>query len=180
MHLCNQNYAMKADEKSNLICRERCKHSLSITSHTAPNGGKNQYDFFHLWKKKTLLPFWLVMQYFERVRKIVRPMGLLLIKEKRFWICEFALSKSRYFFYTKDYAMQICIILQPPSTWQEWMFSLQEYSRYSCYELGLFVLAGPSSFCIYFSSTVNHNVPPDSKDLPEQTGWRKYVSLKRD
>ena len=43
-----------------------------------------------------------------------------ILKKKRITlvICELAISKSQYFFNTLDYAMQICIILQPPSTWQ--------------------------------------------------------------
>ena len=46
-------------------------------------------------------------------------MGLLFIKENDFYsVREFTLSKSQYFFNTLDYAMQICIILQPPA-WQE-------------------------------------------------------------
>ena len=40
-------------------------------------------------------------------------------REDFYSVREFALSEFQYFSITLDYAMQICIILQPPSAWQE-------------------------------------------------------------
>ena len=48
MQLCYQNYSLNTDGKFNFTCRVRCKYSPSITSHVAPKGWKNRYDFSHL------------------------------------------------------------------------------------------------------------------------------------
>ena len=44
--------------------------------------------------------------------------------------------------------------------------------------LGLSVLTDP--FCIYSYFKEIPDVPPNPNDFPEQTGWRKYISIKRD
>ena len=44
--------------------------------------------------------------------------------------------------------------------------------------LGLSVLTDP--FCIHFYFKEIPDVPPNPNDFPEQTGWRKYISIKRD
>ena len=54
----------------------------------------------------------------ERREKPMQFFSILKKKRITLVICELAISKSQYFFNTLDYAMQICIILQPPSTWQ--------------------------------------------------------------
>ena len=46
--------------------------------------------------------------------------------------------------------------------------------------LGLSVLTDPWTFCISFLFKEIPDVPPNPNDFPEQTGWRKYISIKRD
>ena len=53
--------------------------------------------------------------------------------------------------------------------------------EYSCYELGLSVVTGPLIFCIYFFYFKEiPDAPPNPNAFPEQAGWRKYISIKRD
>ena len=54
------------------------------------------------------------------------------------------------------------------------------YDRYSCYVLGLSVLTDPLNFFFSFYNKKNPDVPPNPNDFPEQIGWRKYISIKRD
>lgn len=41
-------------------------------------------------------------------------------------------------------------------------------------------LAGSQAVHLYYKPSLEiPDVPPEPKDLPEQTGWRKYISIKK-
>ena len=46
--------------------------------------------------------------------------------------------------------------------------------------LGLSVLTDPLKFFFSFYNKKNPDVPPNPNDFPEQIGWKKYISIKRD
>ena len=102
---CYYNFAMMLSKlwteyrrKISSYPQERCKHSLSITS--LRKAGKTGTIFLTCEKSHDQ---W---DCFSSKR------------EDFYSVREFALSEFQYFSITLDYAMQICIILQPPSAWQ--------------------------------------------------------------
>ena len=46
--------------------------------------------------------------------------------------------------------------------------------------VGLSVLTDPLKFFFSLYNKENPDLPPNPNDFPEQTGWKKYISIKRD
>ena len=46
--------------------------------------------------------------------------------------------------------------------------------------LGLSGLTDPLKFFFSFYNKENPDVPPNPNVFPKQTGWKKYISIKRD
>ena len=145
-------------QKKNFILPAGALQTFTL-NYFAPKGGKNRYDFSHLWK-------------------IAWPMGLLLIKERRFlfgsWVCSEWISVLLYYIRLRyadlyntaaSFCMARVMFCLMKTSFHISCFDERKYNRYSSYVLGPSVLSGPESFCIYSLSKVNPRCAIRSKGL---------------